>query len=86
MDKCYRNALFNLLLTRTDLHPVSFMELKPPATRADTSIPMVMKSWFRVTRRPLMAVGAASATYTGTVMEAKPSEGEGRGKTEWERK
>ena len=35
-------------------------------------MPMVMKSWFSVTRRPRMSDGADSATYTGTVMEANP--------------
>ena len=54
------------------LHPFSLSTLNKPATILETRIPIVMKSWLTVTSLPLISGGAASATYTGTDIEANP--------------
>ena len=64
---------------QSNLHPwVS--SWKAPAQMEETQIPMVIHSWCRVTRRPRMAEGEHSATYTGTTADTTPGLGGGGGR------
>lgn len=70
----YQNVYPVMAQENNHLHPVSGRSLKAPAMMEETRMPMVMKSWFKVTSIPRMLLGATSATYTGTVTEANPGE------------
>lgn len=56
----------------TYLQPVSLLTLNSPAMMLEVRIPIVIHSWLIVTNLPRIWAGAASATYTGTDIEAKP--------------